>query len=327
MKMVNIRKLQQTGGKNGSSFLIILPKDWVVRQNLSKGDPVVVAEREDGCLIVDPRLPKAGERKTTTAQMEQNLRWEITSRYLLGYDEIRIVSEEPITSSQREDLKRIIKRFVALEVTEEEDHQIVVRCLVDPATLPVNTAMRRMHLITSRMINDSLEAYFEGNRETADEVIQRDEEVDRLFFLIVRELRSAIQYPRMSEMMNITPVEALDFRLAAQYIERIADLAVDIARRVEEPIDASLKKKMKSIAEKVNEMFTDAFNNLFKFNPKKVQSVIETENELISETGKLRQHVVATPNGQPQTQVLVVDSLLRMGEAAKDIVDLALPHN
>ncbi len=325
--MVNIRRLQQTGGKNGSSFLIILPKDWIVRQKLSKGDPVVVAEREDGCLIVDPRLPKAGERKTTTAQIEQNLRWEITSRYLLGFDEIRIVSEDPITNTQRDDLKRIIKRFVALEVTEEDDHQIVVRCLVDPATLPVNTAMRRMHLITSRMISDSLMAYIDGLKDLADEVVQRDEEVDRLFFLIVRELRSAIQYPRMSEMMNIAPVEALDFRLAVQYIERIADLAVDVAQRVGDPVDISLKKKIEPIVEKVSKMFSNAFNNLFKFDTKKVISVIESEKELISETGKLRQHIVATPNGQPQTQILVVDSLLRMGEAAKDIVDLALPHN
>ena len=288
---------------------------------------MVVAEREDGCLIVDPRLPKAGERKTTTAQMELNLRWEITSRYLLGFDEIHIVSKEPITNDQREDLMRIIKRFVALEVTEEDDHQIVLRCLIDPATLPVNTAMRRMHLITSRMINDSLTAYFNGVKEMANEVIQRDEEIDRLFFLIVREIRSAIQYPRMSELMNITPVEALDFRLAAQYIERIADLAVDIARKVDVPIDTSLKKKIEPIVEKVTNMFTDAFNNLFKFNSQKVRSVIESERDLISETGKLRQHIVATPNGQPQTQILVVDSLLRMGEAAKDIVDLALPQS
>ena len=299
----------------------------MVRQKLSKGDPVVIAEREDGCLIVDPRLPKAGERRTTTAQIEQNLRWEITSRYLLGFDEICIVSKEPITNDQRDDVKRIIKRFVALEITEEDDHQIVLRCLVDPATLPVNTAMRRMHLITSRMISDSLAAYFDGAKDAADEVVQRDEEVDRLFFLIVRELRSAIQYPRMGELMNITPVEALDFRIAAQYIERIADLAVDIARKVEDPIDASLKKKIEPIVDTIREMFTDAVNNLFKFNPKKVKSVIDAERSLISETGKLRQHIVASPNGQAQTQVLVVDSLLRMGEAAKDIVDLALPHS
>ena len=123
--MVNIRTLQQTGGKSGSSFLVILPKDWVVRQKLSKGDPVVIAEREDGCLIIDPRLPKAGETRSTTTKIENNLRWEITSRYLLGFDEIRIVSEKPITNEQRNELKRLIKRFVALEVTEEDDYQKV----------------------------------------------------------------------------------------------------------------------------------------------------------------------------------------------------------
>jgi phosphate uptake regulator len=325
--MVNIRTLQQTGGKSGSSFLIILPKDWVVRQKLSKGDPVVVAEREDGCLIIDPRLPKAGETRSTTADIEQNLRWEITSRYLLGFDEIRIVSKEPITNDQRDELKRVIKRFVALEVTEEDDHQIVLRCLVDPTTLPVSTAMRRMNLITSRMIDDSLKAYFEGLQEEAEEIIQRDEEVDRLFFLIVRELRSAVQYPRMSELMKISPVEALDYRLAAQYIERIADLAVDIAQRVEDPLDKKLVKKLQLIGDKVKEMLVDSVNNLFKFDSKKVTKVIEAERWLIDETAKLRQDIVTTPNGQPQTQLYVVDSLLRMGEAAKDITDLALPHN
>ena len=325
--MVNIRTLQQTGGKSGSSFLIILPKDWVVRQKLSKGDPVVIAEREDGCLIIDPRLPKAGETRSTTADIEQNLRWEITSRYLLGFDEIRIVSKEPITNEQRDELKRVIKRFVALEVIEEDDHQIVLRCLVDPTTLPVSTAMRRMNLITTRMIEDALNAYFEGIQKDAEEIIQRDDEVDRLFFLIVRELRSAVQYPRMSELMKITPVEALDYRLAAQYIERIADLAVDIAQRVEEPLEKKLVKKLQLIGDKVKEMLVDSVNNLFKFDSKKVTKVIEAEKWLIDETAKLRQDIVTTPNGQPQTQLYVVDSLLRMGEAAKDIADLALPHN
>ena len=323
--MVNIRTLQQTGGKSGSSFLIILPKDWVMRQKLSKGDPVVVAEREDGCLIIDPRLPKAGETRSTTADIDLNLRWEITSRYLLGFDEIRVTSKEPITNEQRNELKNVIKRFVALEVTEEDDHQIVLRCLVDPTTLPVITAMRRMNLITTRMIDDSLNAFFEGIKEKGAEIVQRDEEVDRLFFLIVRELRSAVQYPRMGEMMKITPVEALDYRLAAQYLERIADLAVDIARRAEEPLDKKLIKKMQLIGDKVKEMLADSVNNLFKFDSKKVTKVIDAERWLIQETAKLRQDIITSPNGRLQTQLYVVDSLLRMGEAAKDITDLALP--
>lgn len=329
--MVTYRKLQQTGGDEGSSFLIILPKDWVLRQELGKGDTVVVAEREDGCLIVDPRLPKAGEPRTTTVQIEANLRWEITSKYLLGFDEIRVASGEPITSSQRLELKKIINRFVALEITDEIAHEdgyeIIVRCLVDPSTLPVRKAMKQMNLIASRMLNDALTAYFEGTQDVAEDVIQRDEEVDRLFFLIVRELRSAIQYPRMSEIMSIAPVEALDFRLAAQYIERIADLSVDIARRTNKAPAASFTKRMESIADKVKDMLSKSVENLFKFDSEKVVSVIEAERELIDDIGSTRQYVLSKSSGEPHTELFVIDSLLRIGEAAKDIVDLALPQS
>jgi phosphate uptake regulator len=326
--MVTYRTLQQTGGKNGSSFLIILPKDWVIRQGLEKGNQVAVAERDDGCLIIDPsRSDKTGKTRSTTAPLEYNLRWEITSRYLLGFDEIRIQSESTITDKQRNEVKRIIKRFVALEVTEEDNHEIVLRCLVDPSTLPVRTALKQMNVITTRMIRDAVTAYFEGLPDEAEDIIRNDEEVDRLFFLIVRELRSAIQYPRMSEAMKITPVEALDFRLAAQYIERIADLAVDIAERVQEPIEKKLVKKLQPIVTEVIDMLSESVNILFKFNSKKVTSVIQSEKKLISETAKLRQHIISSRDGQPQTQLYVVDSLLRMGEAARDIADLALPLN
>lgn len=329
--MVTYRKLQQTGGEEGSSFLVILPKDWVLRQELGKGDTVVVAEREDGCLIIDPRLPKAGEPRTTTVQIEANLRWEITSKYLLGFDEIRVASGEPITSNQRLELKKITSRFVALEITDEitheDGHEIVVRCLVDPSTLPVRKAMKQMNLIASRMLNDALTAYFEGNQDVAEDVVQRDEEVDRLFFLIVRELRSAIQYPRMSEIMSIAPVEALDFRLAAQYIERIADLSVDIARRTNKAPAASFIRRMESIADEVKDMLSKSVENLFKFDSEKVVSVIKAERELIEDIGKTRQYVLSKSGGEPHTELFVIDSLLRIGEAAKDIVDLALPQS
>ncbi len=328
---MNIRRLQQTGGqtidgkKSGGSYLIILPKEWIDRQKLKKGDPVVVAEREDGCLIIDPRLPKAGETQFTEVPMESNLRWAITSKYLLGFDEIRVTSKQPITNTQRDELKRIIKRFVALEVTEETENQMVIQCLVDPSTLPVIKAMKRMNLVTSRMLSDAMKAYFEGDKGLANDVVERDDEVDRLFFLIVRELRSVIQYPRMSETMGITPVAALDLRLAAQYIERIADLAVDVANRTDKALSGATTKKMKDIAENVQKMHSESVSNLFKFNTEKVAWVIAAEKDTIQRIGKIRLEIISSPKEEPQTQLDVVDCFLRIGETAKDIADLALP--
>ncbi len=324
---MDIRRLQQTGGKNGSSFLIILPKEWVVRQNLKKGDPVVVSEREDGCLIVDPRLPKAGEPRTTTVSISSNLRWSITSKYLLGFDEIRVISDSPITDEQREELETIIKRFVALEITDEDERQLVVQCLVDPSTIPVNKAMKRMNLLATRMLRDALTAFLSGDRSLASAVQMRDEEVDRLFFLIVRELRSAIQYPSVSEKMSIAPVEALDFRLAVQYIERVADLAVDIASQTERPISSALVDRVREIADLAQEMLSRSVTNLFRFDAEKVAWVMNAEKNLTKSTASLRQDLIGSSSEFLQPLLLVIDSLQKIGEAAKDIVDLALPRD
>ncbi|TFF96586.1 phosphate uptake regulator PhoU [Candidatus Thorarchaeota archaeon] len=323
--MVNIRKIQQTGGKEGSSFSIVLPKDWVSQQNLRKGQPVVVVEREDGCLIVDPRMSNVGETRSTSIAIEPNLRWQITSKYLLGFDEIRVISNTPISDNQRRELEQVITRFVSLEIVEENDKSIVLRCLVDPSRYTVRKIMLQMTRIASRMVRDAMSVFYDGDSDAAREVVKRDEKVDRLFFLIVRELRSAIQYPRLSQAMKITPVESLDFRLAAQYIERIADLAVDIAQRIEESISKALVKKLEPIVERVMEMLSKSVKNLFDFDSENVASVVDEERTLISETAKLRQFIVSSRNGAPQTQLYVVDSLLRMGEASRDIADLALP--
>jgi len=324
---MHIRKLQRTGGTSGSSFLVILPKDWVLARELKKGDPVVIAEREDGCLIVDPRLPMGVGKRETEIEMESNLAWEITSKYLLGFDKIRVISRNVITKEQRNELKRIIRRFVSLEITEENERSIVIQCLIDPSRLGVDKAIRRMDLIASRMLGDSLKAYIEGDSELARSVVERDEEVDRLFFLIVRELRSTIQYPRMSESMGIRPVEALDFRLAAQYIERIADLAEEIANRAEKPLNNKVARRIEQVGKDVRDMLEKSVSNLFDFDAEKVNWVIVAEEELGEITAQVRDELMTELEENSQGHLYVVDLLQRIGEAAKDIADLALPSH
>ncbi|MBS3793587.1 MAG: hypothetical protein KGY80_01705 [Candidatus Thorarchaeota archaeon] len=324
---MHIRKLQRTGGTSGSSFLVILPKDWVLARELKKGDPVVIAEREDGCLIVDPRLPMGVGKRETEIEMESNLAWEITSKYLLGFDKIRVISRNAITKEQRNELKRIIKRFVSLEITEENERSIVIQCLIDPSRLGVDKAIRRMDLIASRMLGDSLKAYIEGDSELARSVVERDEEVDRLFFLIVRELRSTIQYPRMSESMGIRPVEALDFRLAAQYIERIADFAEEIANRAEKPLNNKVARRIEQVGKDVRDMLEKSVSNLFDFDAEKVNWVIVAEEELGETTAQVRDELMTELEENSQGHLYVIDLLQRIGEAAKDIADLALPSH
>jgi hypothetical protein len=73
-------------------------------------------------------------------------------------------------------------------------------------------------------------------------------------------------------------------------------------------------------------MLSVSVANLFKFDPDKVAWVITAEGKLITDTAALREHIIGSPNKNPQDHLYVVDSLLRVGETAKDIADLALPQ-
>ena len=79
------------------------------------------------------------------------------------------------------------------------------------------------------MIRDVSNSFINGDLELAKSVVSRDNESNRLYFLLVRTLRTIIQNPRLSETLGITPIECLDYRLAASLIEGIGDACVQVA--------------------------------------------------------------------------------------------------
>ena len=84
----------------------------------------------------------------------------------------------------------------------------------------------RMSSETMRMLNHSIEAYVEKDREKAREVILQDDIVDELFDQVKRDIIGLIRRnPGDGE-------EATDLLMVAKYFERIGDHATNIAEWV-----------------------------------------------------------------------------------------------
>ena len=70
-------------------------------------------------------------------------------------------------------------------------------------------------------------------------IVVRDDEVDKLYFLLVRVLRIAIQNPVLSSELKVSPLDCMDYRLVACFIESIADsvasMADSLLRHVDSP--------------------------------------------------------------------------------------------
>src|SRR2546425_8553325 len=88
-------------------------------------------------------------------------------------------------------------------------------------------------MLSMPMQLDSVQAFVSSNRELAKGVVERDEEVDRWYFLMVRLVRAAISDTYLLEKIKVSAVDCLDYRLLARYIETFADYLVKVSRNTQ----------------------------------------------------------------------------------------------
>ena len=225
-EMGELRKVQRT---SGGTFFVCLPKPWAERCGLKRGSVVAVNETRNGRLLIDPKYNVETSPRTVSLKPGPHLSREIVSKYLLGFDIIRVEAKDRISFEVRNAVKKTASRLIGLEIVEEDYASIVLQCLLEPSGFPPEKILRRGYAIAAGMHRDVVKALVDGDVHLAKSVIARDEEVNRLYFLLVRILRTVIQNPRLSEKLGVRPIECLDYRLTASLVEAIGDECVRAA--------------------------------------------------------------------------------------------------
>ena len=103
----------------------------------------------------------------------------------------------------------------------------ISRHLGPACPLPGQLHIRDMAQAAVKMVNDSVDAFVKKDLQMARDVVQYDDVVDGLFIRIKDELTDLIRRDASGAG------EALDLLMAAKYLERIGDHAVNLAERVE----------------------------------------------------------------------------------------------
>jgi len=307
---------------------VTIPKWWVVRNKLEKGAILSFTERKDGKILAEPYGGEQ-ERKISMVALTPSplLQREIEEKYLLGHDIFEIVSQQAINSNSREAVRKIARSLVGLEIVEEDAKKIVIQCLIEPSLLFPDRILRRLHLITLGMQKDAVASFVRGDSKASHAVVERDEDVDRLYFLLVRVVRAALTDPAIGEKLGATPIDCLDYRILASFVEKFADYATDIARSTwpragGKEIDGTIRSIDKA-GEILNRMHKDAVESVFTRNLALAQGVTKLNEEVAASTRAAERGLV---NARPETidrLATVVSALKGMAGINVDIADLA----
>jgi phosphate uptake regulator len=323
--MGELRKVQRTPT---GTFFVCLPRSWAEEHGLKKGALVALDETSDGKLLVDPKYDVEQVPRVATLTVGPYLGREIIGRYLLGFDIIRVAAKERIDFDVRNVVKATVGSLIGLEIVEENYSQIVLQCLLEPSGFPPEKILRRNYAIVAGMNRDVVSSFVDGDLQRAKSVIARDDESNRLYFLLVRILRTILQNPRLSEKLGIPPIECLDYRLAASLVEAIGDASVKIAAKTLELDGVKPSEELRKLFVGLQTLCYDAHEQALKaFIAKDIASAenVRNMNEKIKALFADIEKVTKEQPVEVMPQMLAAASFLRqIYEYSVDLADLVV---
>jgi phosphate uptake regulator len=320
------RKIQQTPT---GTFFVCLPRDWANESGLKKGVEVNLEVTSDGKLLVDPKNAAEPEPKVATLCVGPFLGREIVGRYLLGYDTINIEAKDRIDANARKIVKSTASSLAGLEIVEETIGKISLQSISQqPFGFLPEKILQRNHGIVAGMIRDVTNSFINSDSELAKSVVSRDNESNRLYFLLVRTLRTIIQNPRLSDKLGITPIECLDYRLAASLIEGIGDACVQLASNTVALNGTKLSDELRKLLFELQSACCEADEQALKAFLTKDISLAENVRNLrgkIEATNSNVERVAKESSVDLMPQLLAAVSFLRqIYERSVDMADLVV---
>jgi phosphate uptake regulator len=250
---------------------------------------------------------------------------QVYGGYLLGYDMIRIKASLQISFEDADRVKKAMRKLVGLEIVDEDGFHISAQFLLDADTLDAEKILRRMSAIVAGMYRDMLEAIRLKQNSSIRKVISgRDDEVDRQYFLLVRLIRSAMMDQKLAGKLNLSNIDILDYRIAANLLESAGDYIVDLAnaidlsriKAVDEIIEAGV------LVEKMHEKSVAAFVNKNRSESNVVVKMYDNFMEVINSTKR------SVDSNNLESTVAVLNLIYSMDKIARcwvDVADLVKP--
>ncbi len=255
---------------SGSSYIISLPKEWVINNSIEPGDTVFVNIGKR-VLIISPET-EISERKEAVIDGERNpsmLSRKIISYYLAGYTRIMVKTE----GHGRSGIVSALKSLIGAEILEDSGENVWIEIFVDEKRFKISELLEKMANTVYSMMDDFQRCISKFDREKLEILIQREQEVDRLYFLILRLLKSAIRFSDIADSMGTYPKEILGTRIVLKNVERVADHLYVMADNLNEY--GREIPELSEFSERSFTAFRIAMNSFFKIDPDLSREVFE----------------------------------------------------
>lgn len=330
--MVDLRRVQKTGG---STLIISLPKRWTEATGTQNGDTLAIIPGDKDTLILDPHpneKPILREKHIVLEDDDpEHFFRRLIAVYINGYDTIKVTMTSSMGPEMRSAIRKFTRMVIGPEITEEDINSVHIRDLSDSGSFGIKSVVRRIFRITYSMVNDALDAVKNADGELSRDVVSRDTEVDRLYWLLFKQYNIILKKPRYQQE-GLNAEESLNYFLVGRILERVADHGRNISNQM---VNLLGKKKRSPLTKQTVERFAEAgelvlamLDNAFEsFLMNDMMQANQTIDSCLVLKEKISNGIETLGSSKPGMLVPIsgiFDSVKRAGMYASDIAEIAI---
>ena len=269
------RKLIKFGN---SSSVISIPKSWLERNKVCKGDLLYLEEKGDELSIHPNKKEIVSEDKEITIDVTKKdydaIQREVVSAYINNFSTIRMIGSD--LSKKSEDIREILHGLVALEIMEQSPEKIIAKDFLNIKEASIDGIIRKIDIIIRSMFIDCKEMKGYENLKSMDQ------DVNRLHFLVLRAVRYANKNPMALKQYGLTQQQLMDGWWVVINLEKIADELKRVSNFIKKANFSKVEgKDVKEIIDDIENAYLSTMKSYYDDNNKLALERAKTKRPLL----------------------------------------------
>jgi phosphate uptake regulator len=311
-------------------MLLSLPIDWIRQNGLDKGDTLLIESNNDNSIAIFPAKDNNEIVRDFGIDYPNRavdvLINQLFGAYLLGYDNIRITARAPIDYEDREKILSATSKLVGLEIVDEDSVNINFQFLIDASSLDAPKILRRMNAIIKGMMRDGLRAIVNKDMRVIKLIVRRDDEIDRQYFLLVRLIRSAMLNQRLAHKLNLSNIDILDYRVAANHLESAGDYVAEFSSSIPRLWGTESRNEIVEAGMIVDDMQHRSIGAFITKDNLQTEQVMKLYSKFSDAASTIKEKSTQGSRSEPNISILnAIYSIDRIARCWVDIADLVKP--
>ncbi len=223
-----------------SSFVISLPKEWVKRNGLKKGDTLSV-EEEAGILRLGPHgvlsVPINTEFNIDYSCDVKDFKTRLFYAYVNNYSLINVKKQN--IEKFAPEIRNVVANFIGMDVVEQRNDRLILSDVLDISGVSIHNYLRRVDRLILSMAED-VKVLLEGGIDRLDALSQKEEDVNKLCNLLLKVLRRGAHNKNDLRLLNLRIEEIFYYWGLVLDLEEIGDQLKRMIRLIPSKVDPAL---------------------------------------------------------------------------------------